>query len=328
MLRIVFALFLCVPAALGWDAAGHRAVTRLALERMPADGPAWLKTPDAIARIADQSVVPDRWRSIKIGQLQHANNPDHYFDVEDLEPYGIAFADIAPLRVEFIKQLMEVRCAKGWTRSPKPVNPARDTDKTQEWPGFLPWAIVEQYGKVQSAFRVVRVLEKINDPRRAAQLEQAKQDAGVHMGILAHFVGDAAQPLHMTKHHHGWVGDNPNNYYTDRSFHSYIDGGVIRLHKIDTDTIRPRLTAAVKVDARNPWLDVLTYLQRSFDQVVPLYELKKSGDLDKAPGKEFIELRLADAASMLQALYEAAWTAANPDQGAIDEFKRYDGFGG
>ena len=22
-------------------------------------------------------------------------------------------------------------------------------------------------------------------------------------------VGDAAQPLHTTRHHHGWVGDNP-----------------------------------------------------------------------------------------------------------------------
>jgi hypothetical protein len=327
-MRALAILFLTLAApAVAWDAAGHRTVTHLALEGMRPDAPAWLTAPDMVARIADQSVVPDRWRSIKVSQLQHANNPDHYFDLEDLEPYEIKFADISPLRVEFIKQLMEVRCKKGWTRSPKPVNPSRDTDKTQEWPGFLPWAIAEQFGKVQSAMRVTRVLDKIDDPRRANQLEQARADLSVHMGILAHFVGDAAQPLHMTKHHHGWVGDNPSGYFTDSKFHSYIDGGVIRLHQIDAEAVRPRCRFTRVLDGRDPWPDILVYLQRSFDQVVPLYELKKSGELEKSPGKDFIESRLADAASMLQALYAAAWKASDPDQGDIDDFVRYDGFG-
>ena len=57
------------------------------------------------------------------------------------------------------------------------------------------------------------------------------------MGILAHFVGDAAQPLHTTKHHHGWKGDNPNGYTTENSIHAYIDGGVIKTQRIDAEGV-------------------------------------------------------------------------------------------
>ena len=48
------------------------------------------------------------------------------------------------------------------------------------------------------------------------------------MGVMGHYVGDASQPLHTTIHHHGWVGPNPNGYTTNRTFHSWIDGGYFR----------------------------------------------------------------------------------------------------
>jgi hypothetical protein len=319
---------LASTTALAWDASGHRLITTLAIEQLSPQGPVWLKDPAISVRVADQATVPDRWRGVKVNQLQHANNPDHYFDLEDLEPYELKFHDIAPLRIEFVKQLLEIRVQKGWKLPPKPVNPARDTDKTQEWPGFLPFAVLENYGKLQSSFKVIRALEKINDPARQHQLEQARADATVQLGILSHFVGDAAQPLHTTKHHHGWVGDNPKGYTTDRGFHSEIDGGVIRLHRIDAASVRPACRGLAKVDRRDPWNDVLVYIERSFSQVEPLYELKKTGDLAKDPGKEFINQRLADAAMMLAGLTQAAWEAAEASDSDVADFKKYDGFGG
>ena len=72
---------------------------------------------------------------------------------------------------------------------------------------------------------------------------------------------------------------------------------------------------------------MLVYIERSFEKVVPLYELKKSGDLEKDPGKEFIEERLADAATMLAGMTEAAWSAADPSPTDVADFKKYDGFG-
>jgi len=48
------------------------------------------------------------------------------------------------------------------------------------------------------------------------------------MDVMGHFVGDGAQPLHVTKHHHGWVGDNPKGYATNTTFHAWIDGGFFK----------------------------------------------------------------------------------------------------
>lgn len=320
---VLCALLFATPAW-AWDADGHRAITTLAIEGISPQGPTWLKDKSVAARVADQSTVPDRWRGVKISQLQHANNPDHYFDVEDLAAYDLDLRRIAPLRLEFVKQLLEIRAAKGWKLPPKPINPARDPDKTQEWPGFLPFAIVEQYGKVQSAFKVIRVLEAMKDPARTHQLEQARADATVHLGILAHYVGDGAQPLHTTKHHHGWVGDNPKGYTTDRGFHSYIDGGILRHHRINAQSVRPVCEFTRAVDGADPWNDVLAHLERSHAQVEPLYELKRTGELEKEAGKKAVEARLADAATMLASLVDAAWKAAEPGSKDIADFKRFD----
>lgn len=323
LLAASLSALLTFPAR-AWDAYGHRLITRLAVEGM-VDAPAWLSSPDAKAQIADQSVVPDRWRSTRINQLVHLNNPEHYLDVEDLEPYGLTLKTLPTLRYEYVKAMALAKERAGPGFKGRPVNPARDTAKTDELPGFIPYAIVEQYAKVQNAFLVVRTLEKLNDPRRAHQLDMARANARTQMGILSHFVGDAAQPLHMTKHHHGWVGDNPNQYTTDRGFHSYIDGRIINHHQIKDADVRAFFDSKLTLEARAPWDGVLDYLNTSFVEVEPLYILKKAGDLEKSPGKAFIEKRLASGASMLSALYRAAWDSSEPTDKDMADFQRYDG---
>lgn len=325
--KVLFSAFItaCFAfPALGWDAYGHRLITTLAVESMTG-APEWLKGDENIRKVADGAVVPDRWRSTKINQLTHLNNPEHYIDVEDLAPYGLSLKTLPTLRYEYVKAMVLAKERAGPGFKGRPVNPARDTAKTDELPGFLPYGIVEQYAKVQSAFLVVRVLEKLNDPRRAHQLQLAKENAIYNMGVLSHYVGDGAQPLHMTKHHHGWIGENPKGYTTDRGIHSYIDGKVINLHQIKASDVRPLVDGKVQVEARAPWEDVLNYLQTSFAEVEPLYELQKTGELDKSGGKQFIEKRLASGASMLAALYRGAWESAEPTQKDMDDFVKYDG---
>lgn len=308
--------------ALAWDAYGHKLITVLAIEGMK-DAPAWVKAEKTKA--ADNSVVADRWRSTKVSQLHHANNPDHYMDVEDLAAYGMTLETMPPLRYEFVKDMTLAREKAGSAFKGRPVNELKDRYKTDAWPGFVPYAILESFGRVQVAFKVVRTLEAINDPERAEQLEAAKQTAIVQMGLMSHYVGDTAQPLHTTKHHHGWVGANPKGYTTDRGIHAYIDGGVIRLHKIKMSDVRPVCDFNKKVDPTDPWADVIVYLKRSHDEVEPLYVLEKSGELNQEVGKKFIVERLADGAAMLSALYQAAWTSAEPTPKEIEDFKRFDG---
>jgi len=64
------------------------------------------------------------------------------------------------------------------------------------------------------------------------------------MGVMGHFVGDGAQPLHTTIPHNGWVGANPKGYTTARTFHAWIDGGFIRTAGLKLDDLLPRLHPA------------------------------------------------------------------------------------
>ena len=311
---------------LAWDAAGHRAITLVALEGLPDTVPAWLKDRDVQLQIADQAVVPDRWRGVRVAQLTHLNNPDHYIDLEDLGPYGLTLQTIPNLRHEYVKALVLAKERAGAGFTGKPINEAKDFAKTDEWPGFLPHATLEQWGKVQSAFKTVRTLEKLNDRKRADQLAMARANAQTHMGVLSHFVGDAAQPLHTTTHHHGWIGENTKGFTTDRGIHSYIDGAILRHHGLGPPAIRAAVKFDRVVNANDPWSDVLAHIQRSFEKVEPLYELKKSGELEKEAGKVFIVERLADAAGMLEALYQAAWESSEPTEKEVADFVRYDNF--
>ena len=353
MNRTIAAIFFAAalaPASIAWDAAGHATITLLALDRFKSTkgAPAWVNEPTARDMIAWQSGEPDRWRGTRAPTLKHENDPDHYLDLEDLTPYGLTLRTVPILRNEFVKVLASAR-AKDPTKF-EPINPAMDGAKSLEYPGFLPHAIMEHQGKLQSAMNTLRILEGLADAgtdRRKGQIEQAKSNIRVEMGLLSHFVGDAAQPLHTTQHHHGWVGENPKGYTTERTIHSYIDGTILTIHHLTHETLRarraskgetpqptdqpsdhtktpPDQVAPRVTNAESPWSDVLAHIERSFAKVEPLYELKKSGELEKDAGKAFIAERLNDAGAMLGDLYAAAWAASEPTPKQIEDYQKYE----
>jgi len=311
--------------ALAWDAHGHRTITLLAMDGFAAQTsglPDWLTNSDARARVAYQASEPDRYRSTKMVYMSHENSPEHYIDIEDLEQFGLTLSTVPPLRYQYVAVMAVARHEH--PENVKPHNPKLDPSGEQEWPGFVPHAIMEHYVKLSSAFRTVRTLEQINDPKRAQELEMAKANAFAEMGFLSHFVGDAAQPLHTTAHHHGWVGDNPKGYTTDRGFHAYIDGTILSIHHLDHDSLKDECKFDAKVDQGDPWNDVIAYIQRSHDMVEPLYLLKKTGELEKDEGKKFMSERLTDAAGMLAAMYQAAWASGTPNDKDKPDFVKYD----
>ncbi len=306
------------PAA-AWNAHGHRTVTLLALDRLPADAPAWLRDPAIRARVADQSNEADRWRGTRAIPIRHEVNPEHYIDIEDLEPFGLRLRELSPYRYEAFRAMVLAKAA----------NPGafptveRDTDKSKEWPGFLPWAIQEHTAKLQASFHTYRVLEAIGDPERALQLEQARQNVIYQMGMLAHFVGDAAQPLHTTRHHHGWVGENPGGFTTEFGFHSYIDGTILAIHGLNYETLRPMMPAATPGDATDAWDAGLDAIERSFAQLEPLYTMERDRTLSQDPGKALIAERLCDAGATLGLLYSMAWEAGKPTDRDIGAYIKF-----
>jgi hypothetical protein len=305
-------------AAMAWNARGHRTVTLLALDGLPAGMPGYLHEASTRARIAEQAVEPDRWRGTRAVPIAHEANPEHYIDVEDLAPYGLTLATLPEHRYEFVG-LMAVARAKDPAAFPVEE---KDPDRIKSLPGFLPYAIAEHHAKLRSSFNTYRILEAVNDPARADQMEQARQNIISEMGLLSHYVGDAAQPLHTTRHHHGWVGENPNGYTTSNGFHAYIDGKAPDALGLDYDALRPAMAYDLKVEG-GAWRAGLDEVQRSFDQVETLYRMQKDGTLEGPEGKAFLSERLRDGARTLEALYASAWEASAPTPGEISSFIRY-----
>jgi hypothetical protein len=320
----VLFVFLASPGGLGWDAHGHRTITYLALDAFPPGAPAWLRDAATRHRIAFQANQADRWKGWRSSPLNHTNRPDHFLDEEYLSQFDLTLETLPRLRREYVRALAVSKHVH-----PQQVDPydvARDPDRIREWPGFVLHAIDEHFARLQASFNDVRILEKLNDPARAKQLEQARANAIYHMGLLSHFVADTAQPLHTTKHYNGWSGDNPNGYTTSRSIHSFIDGGAARLHGLTYATLRPHVKFNIKINAADPWKDILAHFRRSFEQVEPLYALERDGQLREAAGRKFIVERMADGAAMLGALYTAAYESAAPTDAQVAAFVRYNNF--
>jgi len=309
-----------------WDAAGHRTITLLALDGLPADAPAFLREANTRMMVASQACEPDRWRAVTIPELTHINNPDHYINLETLTKVGLDFATLPRLRIEYTDLMAVARASH--PEAFEALNAKKDPGRANMTAGTLPYAIVENYAKLQGAFKTLRVLETLDEPVRASQIAQAQANIVAIMGVLSHFVGDAAQPLHTTIHHHGWVGDNPNQYTTRYSFHAEIDGGVLERHTLNYNTLKPGELFNVHVDAANPAADVRTYIDRSFSRVEPLYKLEVEKKLLGEEGKTFIAERLHDASSTLAALYSAAWTSSEPSAEEVRKFVFYDKFDG
>lgn len=161
----------------------------------------------------------------------------------------------------------------------------KDHDRTRALLGFLPWAINENYAKLQSAFSSLKTFEELGTPEEIAN---ARQNALYVMGVMGHYVGDAAQPLHTTKHHHGWVGENPRRYATNYGFHAWIDGGFIGRTGLKTETmlsqVRPaRSLWAGKTNApgTGSFPLILDYVGEQHQLVEPLYQMDKERKLSR-----------------------------------------------
>lgn len=323
--------------AFAWDAAGHRTIAWLALDRLPADAPAFLREQSTREAVTWNAAEPDRWRGEKNPFVINSTYMDHFIDVEELGDYGLSLETLPMLRYRLVRQvtLARAKWPAGKGGNAKPYDEKKDAAGQQEFPGFVPYAVCEQQAKLTSQFKTWRMLRKLNDPARAAQVRMAEANILSTMGVLAHFAGDTSQPLHTTVHHHGWARGvpNPEGFTTDNRFHALIDGGLIREFSIDYSMCKAaqqgQAGAGPEMNARDPascWNYTVEYVKRSHGRVVPLYRLEKSGELHGEAGKAFIIERLNDGGAALGAYYAAAWRASEPTEKEVEEFVRYDAF--
>lgn len=314
--------FLLTVSAFAWDYEGHRTVNQLALASLPADFPAFVREPANAERVAFLSGEPDRWRNNGDLPIRHCNSPDHYLDLEQLGEAGLDAATVSAMRYVFAADFAAARAAHA--ADFPAIDPARNTDRTREWPGFLPWAVAEHYGKLKSGFSYLKAFEEFGGTPE--EIANARANIIYIMGVMGHYLGDGAQPLHTTKHHNGWVGDNPKEYTKWPRFHSWIDSGFIDKSGLGLSDLLPRvqpaqpLALAAPAGERDPLFSaVMVWLLEQHTQVEPLYALEKSGALraevaaTSREGRAFLETRLLSGGRMLGALWLTAWQQAGPD---------------
>jgi len=314
-------VLLARQTARAWDYEGHRAVNQLALVALPKDFPALVKTAEASERIAFLAGEPDRWRNMGDElPLAHFNGPDHYLDLETLGDCGLTPQALPIFRYDFTAQLALARAAH--PEKFPPIDPAKNKDHTRELIGFAPWAITEYCGKLKSGFSYLKAFQDYGGT--PAEIANARQNIVYIMGVMGHYVGDCSQPLHVTQHHHGWVGDNPHGYATNGSIHAWIDGGFFRKTgglKLEslTGKIRPAKIVGDPTRPDDLFKQVMVYLLETYKQVEPLYQLDRDGKLqaesEKAgEGRAFLESRLVKGGQMLGDLWFSAWQQATEDK--------------
>ena len=325
---VVAALMAMSFSAGAWDYEGHRIVNQLALTSLPKNFPAFVRAPAAAERIAFLSGEPDRWRNSASFTLKHCNGPDHFLDLDELPPYGLTSRTVSPFRYDFTAQLKLAR-EKHPERFPA-IDPGRNADHTRDLVGFLPWALNEQFGRLQSAFSYLKAFQQYGGTKE--EIANAQENVIYLMGLLGHYAGDAAQPLHTTKHYNGWIGANPKGFNTNRTFHGWIDGGFIRKAAIHADELKSKMRPAKSIwPAGKPGNDVfveaMDFLVGQAALVDRVYELDRTGQLspgrhDIVEGRAFIGNQLVKGGQLLGDLWLSAWQSAPMDTYLGNELKR------
>ena len=298
----VAAVVLALPAVQveAWGSSGHRLIGVAAMRALPADLPAFLRSPAAVADIGELAREPDRWKGA--GQ-PHDRERDtaHFIDLDDA---GFAMTAQGP-SIDALPRLKSEYDAA--------LNKAGlDVDDA----GYLPYAMMDGWQQLVRDFAYWRVLSaqearETNMERKAwYRVDRERREALIlrDLGVLAHYVGDGSQPHHTTIHYTGW-GDypNPEGFTNSRQTHGVFEGAfTARVARLDT--VEAAMPAA-RTDGFDVKARTVGYLKTTLATVIPFYRLEKQGGFNETDprGAAFVTERLAAGAAELRDWTVAAW---------------------
>jgi hypothetical protein len=287
-------LLVATPALFGWGNEGHQYINHVAVLALPADVPAFLRTPEAVNEITWLGPEPDRWRSRAEPELSTEQAPEHFIDFETADLVG----PLPRNRYDFIRALAKAQVAY----------PDKAADLTVEKVGLQPYITNEVYERLKAAFREYRSEKTLGQDTKPVE-----QSILFYAGWLGHYAADGSQPLHTTIQYNGWVGPNPNGYTTAKNIHYQFETAFVLAN------IKPADFSSL-VSQPHVMNDVFTeyvaYLRHTQSLVEKVYQLDKVGGFTgagTAESRAFTEERLAAGASMLRDLMYSAWVhSADP----------------
>ena len=301
-LRIAAAVVLlpvmAATPAFGWGSDGHRMINRLGGQMLPADVPAFLRSPEGLNALEYFGPEPDRWRNPTEPELNAAQAPEHFIDMEWADLVG----PLPRKRYDFVRALAAAQAAHP------------DIPLTPEKVGLQPYVTDEVYERLKSAMREYRGLLAGGKDTKPVECEIV-----FLAGWLGHYVGDGSMPLHTSIQYNGWTGPNPNGYTTGHHIHALLESVYVAAN------VKPADFAALIPTKATVLGDVFTeyvgYLRHSNSLVEKTYQLEKTGAFAGAgtpEGKAFVDDRLAAGAAELRDIIYTAWVrSADP----VPEYK-------
>jgi hypothetical protein len=262
-----------------WSLTGHTLINRAAIAALPDDGPVFLKR--YIDWIGARSTAPDAWRDAGGAALSADEAPNHFWEMERL-PAAMVRA-LPASRLDFARQVGDV------TRI-----------------GTLPYAIVENYLRLEVAFRSWRRRQAAHQDTSFVEL-----DAAFYAGWLGHYVGDGGQPLHTSENREGWTAANPHGYTTDHSIHPRFEGDFVTLVGLSEADLARHIGPPKQIG--DPMRETLGFLERSHARVEQVYGLDLRHafeDRSNGDARELLYACTGDAAAMLRDLIDTAWISS------------------
>lgn len=291
--------------SLAWGLNGHTIIGQAAMAHLPDELPAFVRAAAAKDEIIYLQSEEDRLKLGEADELAWTREwtTDHYIDIGDDGKIGgvVSITALPATRDEFEQMLDR-------------ASPSVDAYKV----GFLPYAILEGYEQVRTDFALWRMAPASEKPMR--------ERLTIHdIGIFSHFVGDGSQPLHVSIHYNGWGSyPNPRGYTESKATHAEFEEDFVNKFVTAKD-VSPFVQPAELLSAI-PLKEIEQYLAATDSQVVPFYDLQKTGAfaLDDATsamhmrGVAFAARRLADGSRMLNSLILTAWRTSADLKGQPD----------
>jgi hypothetical protein len=291
MMRVAVAVTLLpvmlVQQSFAWGLDGHKMINRLAGAALPADVPEFLRSHEALDALEYYGPEPDRWKSPLEPELNAAQSPEHFIDLE----YADLVGDLPRRRYDYVRALAFAQKS----------NP--DLPLSPEKVGLQPYQTVEVWERLKSAMRDYRSLKTDHKETKPVEAEIV-----FLAGWLGHYVADGSQPLHTTIQFNGWTGPNPNGYTTEHKIHALFESVYVSANVKPAD-VAP-LIAAKPVVLGDMFTDYMAYLRHTNSLVEKTYQLEKAGAFAGAgtpEGKAFTDERLAAGATELRDMIYTAW---------------------
>lgn len=264
---VVIASLVAAPAQAWWG-DGHGILTEGAVLALPEEMPAFFRQGGNIA----SHVVfdPDLFKNRGVSVLRHAEEGEHYFDLEYLEGRAIPAK-----RFDFI-----ALCQKLGLKPTKV--------------GMAPYAIAEWTGRLAVAFA---------EHRKWPENEAIQQKCLVYAGMLAHYAEDMCQPLHATRDYDGKKQEDGT--VIGKGIHEKVDSSVERLGFAPED-----LAAGQKLEdfSDSLMVRIVDQIEESNGLVKEVYALLDQWDDEEdTQMRAFAEARARTAVYFTASLYLTAW---------------------